>query len=135
MAYQFTPDLETGNPAIDSQHKQLIQAINDLLVACSSGQGRAEITKTTQFLYEYTSKHFADEERLQQQSGYPDARSHKQYHEDFKKVVAELTQKLNDQGPTIPLVSEVNRTIAGWLLNHIKQEDRKVAAHIRSQNS
>ena len=35
MAYQFTKDLETGNALIDSQHKQLIQAINDLLDACS----------------------------------------------------------------------------------------------------
>ncbi|MEG0542614.1 MAG: hemerythrin, partial [Angelakisella sp.] len=36
MAYQFTKDLETGNPTIDTQHKQLIQAINDLLTAWST---------------------------------------------------------------------------------------------------
>ena len=31
MVYQFTKDLETGNASIDSEHRQLIQAINDLL--------------------------------------------------------------------------------------------------------
>ena len=43
MVYQFTKDLETGNAAIDSEHRQLIQAINDLLSACSSGKGRGEL--------------------------------------------------------------------------------------------
>lgn len=133
MAYQFTPDLETGNTLIDSEHKQLIQAINDLLTACSAGKGRAELEKTTKFLYDYTSKHFADEERLQVQTRYPDYQNHKRYHEEFKKVVANLVKKLDEQGPTVALVGEVNSAIAGWLLNHIKREDKKVAAHIKSQ--
>ena len=46
MAYQFTKDLETGNATIDSEHRQLIQAVNDLLAACSHGKGRAELEKT-----------------------------------------------------------------------------------------
>ena len=133
MAYQFTPDLETGNALIDSEHKQLIQAINDLLAACSAGKGRAELEKTTKFLYDYTAKHFADEERLQMQTRYPDYQNHKRYHEEFKKVVAGLVKKLQEQGPTVALVGEVNSAIAGWLLNHIKREDTKVAAHIKSQ--
>ena len=67
MAYVFTPDLETKNALIDSEHKQLIKAINDLLEACSKGQGRAQVAQTAKFVYDYTSKHFADEERLQLQ--------------------------------------------------------------------
>lgn len=132
MAYNFTPDLETGNGAIDQQHRQLIQAINDLLDACAQGKGRAELAKTTQFLYSYTAKHFADEEKLQLQSGYPDYENHRKYHESFKKTVNELMQKLEQQGPTVVLVGEVNSAVAGWLINHIKKEDVKVAAHIKA---
>lgn len=135
MAYQFTDDLLTGNTIIDTQHRQLIQAINDLLAACAAGKGRAELEKTTNFLYDYTTKHFSDEEQLQKQSGYPDYPQHRQYHETFKRTVAELNKKLSEQGPTIPLVGEVNTAIAGWLLNHIKREDTKVAAHIKSKSS
>ena len=40
MAYNYTPDLETGNAKIDEQHKELIAAINNLLDACSKGKGR-----------------------------------------------------------------------------------------------
>lgn len=132
MSYQFTTDLITGNAAIDSQHMQLIQAINDLLAACAAGKGRAELAKTTQFLYDYTSKHFSDEENLQLKTHYPDYQNHHKYHEGFKQVVKDLNKKLEAQGPTLILVSEVNTAVAGWLLNHIKREDKKVAAHIKT---
>ena len=134
MAYQFTPDLETGNSTIDAQHKQLIQAINNLLNACASGKGRAELEQTTKFLSDYTAKHFADEEKLQQQNHYPDCTNHKKYHEGFKVVVANLVKKLNTEGATVPLVGEVNSAIAGWLITHIKREDTKVAEHIRQSS-
>jgi len=124
MAYMWTKDLETGNSMIDTQHKELIRAINDLLQACSAGKGRAEIEKTTKFLFDYTNKHFGDEERLQMQYGYP----------DMKRTVRDLTDHLNKEGPTVALVGKVNNSIAGWLINHIKVQDVKVAAHIRSKS-
>ncbi|MEG0854654.1 MAG: hemerythrin family protein [Angelakisella sp.] len=133
MAYQFTKDLETGNPTIDTQHKQLIQAINDLLTACSTGNGRAQIEKTAKFLLDYTSKHFADEEKLQVQSRYPDYLNHKKYHEGFVKVVKDIVAELQASGPSIVLVGKINNAIAGWLINHITKEDVKVAAHIKSK--
>lgn len=43
MAYVWSKDLETGNAMIDSQHKELIEAINALLAACATGKGRAEV--------------------------------------------------------------------------------------------
>lgn len=133
MAYTFTKDLETGNTIIDSQHKQLIDAINNLLNACAQGKGRAEIEKTTKFLQDYTAKHFGDEEKLQLQYRYPDYQNHRKYHEGFKQVVREISGQLSKEGPTVALVGKVNTSIGGWLLNHIKKEDVKVAAHIRSQ--
>lgn len=133
MAYQMTPDLLTGNSLIDTEHKQLFDAINSLLDACSKGQGRAEIEKTTKFLYDYTSKHFADEEKLQIQSRYPEYQAHKQLHEGFKKSVLELNKKLTEQGATVALVGEVNSLIAGWLINHIKREDKKLAEYLKTK--
>ena len=133
MAYNMTPDLLTGNELIDSEHKQLFDAINSLLDACSKGQGRTELEKTTKFLYDYTSKHFADEEKLQIQSRYPDYQAHKQLHEGFKKSVLEINKKIVDQGATIALVGEVNTLVAGWLINHIKREDKKLADFIKNK--
>lgn len=135
MAYTWSADLETGNATIDSQHKELISAINKLLDACSAGQGRTQIAETSNFLVEYTKRHFGDEERLQRDSKYPDYATHKTYHDGFVKVVAKLVQDLNHEGPTIVMVGKINSTIAQWLLNHIKREDTKVAAHIKQQKA
>ncbi len=134
MAYTFTKELETGNQLIDSEHRQLIEAINNLLSACSTGKGRSELANTTKFLKDYTAKHFSNEELLQLQYQYPDYVNHKRYHEDFKKVVAGICSKLEKEGPSILLVGEVNSAIGGWLINHIKKEDAKVAAHIKSKS-
>lgn len=133
MAYQMSDDLLTGNPVIDSEHKQLFDAINNLLDACSKGQGRAEIEKTTKFLYDYTSKHFANEEKLQIQSRYPDYQHHKELHEGFKKSVAAVAKKLSEQGPTIVLVGEINSLVSGWLITHIKMEDKKLATFLKNK--
>ena len=40
MRYEMTKDLETGNALIDSEHRQLFKAVNDLLDACSQGNGQ-----------------------------------------------------------------------------------------------
>lgn len=135
MAYTFTKDLETGNALIDSEHRQLFDAINNLLEACSEGKGRANLESTAQFLLDYTKKHFADEEKLQLQTKYPDYQNHKRYHSEFVKTVKDLVDELHREGPTIAMVGKVNKIIAGWLINHIKREDVKIAQHIKAQNA
>jgi hemerythrin len=116
---------------IDTQHKELIKAVNSLLAACSSGKGRAALHETLDFLSNYTARHFADEEKLQMQHRYPDYVNHKKLHDRFKVVVADLSRQLKTEGPTVVLVGKVNASIGDWLVTHIKREDKKVAAHLR----
>jgi methyl-accepting chemotaxis protein len=133
--FTWSKDLETGSELIDSQHKQLIEALGNLMDACSGGKGRTVLSETMDFLESYTAKHFGDEEALQKQYAYPDYPNHKKLHDGFKLVVADLGRQLKVEGPTIVLVGKVNTNIGGWLVNHIKREDTKVAAHIRKSES
>lgn len=133
MAYSWDKSLETGNLSIDSQHKSLINAINELLEACSQGKGRNEVSKTLNFLQDYVVKHFADEEMLQLKSSYPDYKAHKEKHESFKVTVKNIADEFKGSGATIQLVAKVNSSIGGWLISHIKTEDKKVAAHIMNK--
>ena len=133
MAFAWSKDLETGNGTIDTQHKTLIEALNNLMDACSQGKAKEQIVSTMNFLLDYTKKHFADEERLQRTSGYPDYENHKKLHDAFVKTVVDISKELNEQGPTIVMVGKVNNAVGNWLVTHIKREDAKVAAHIRSK--
>ena len=133
MTYMWKAEYATGNTEIDEQHKQLFKAVNDLISACSSGQGHDVLDPTIKFLVDYTVKHFADEEKLQQQYQYPDFTNHKKLHENFKTTVLKLTKELQEGGTSTVLVGKVNSTIGNWLVNHIQREDKKVADHILSK--
>jgi hemerythrin len=123
--------LKVGVPLIDSEHKELCARIDQLLDACSKGQGRVEIAKTVAFLEEYTIKHFSDEERLQRSSGYPKCEEHKAMHEYFKAKVADLKKSLEENGANVGNVSEANFFLMNWLLNHIQKVDKELATYIK----
>lgn len=133
VAFVWSKELETGNPQIDAEHQQLIQATNHLLEACAAGKGQQELRATVDFLRQYTLTHFLHEEALQLDHNYPDYPNHKRLHERFLKTVEDLSNRLYAQGPTTDLVAEINKRLAGWLLNHIKTEDARVARHIQTR--
>ena len=131
MKYTLTNDLETGNALIDSEHKQLFDAINKLMDACSQGKGRDNIESTVQFLLNYVSKHFSDEEQLQTKYKYPGYAAHKQFHEGYKRTLAQTTDQIRTSGANIAALGKLNETI-GVLIAHIRTEDKRVAAHVKS---
>jgi hemerythrin len=133
MAYQWDTSLETGHEKIDKQHKQLVAALNSIIEASQQGKGSEEIFKTLDFLTGYTIMHFSTEEKLQVQYDYPDYLVHKRYHDEFKLTVTELTQRLVKEGPTEEMIGIVTTAIGNWLLNHIKGDDFRMAAFVKSK--
>ena len=134
MYYAFDPNLETGHPLIDEQHKRFIDAVNDFYSACMSGKGAEEISRTMDFLEDYTNKHFEMEEMLQLQYDYPEYRRHKLSHDSFKRIVRDLREKLDEQGGTQKLSLEITCKIADWLIGHITTQDKKIAEHIKENS-
>lgn len=135
VSFAWSKGLETGNPQIDQEHQELLQAVNRLLEACATGKGEKELGSTLDFLTQYTITHFRHEEALQVQYGYPDYPNHKRFHEAFFKVVESLAASLKTEGATAQLVEDINKQLVGWLLNHIRTEDAKVAKHIQNCQS
>jgi hemerythrin len=133
MAYQWSSYLETGHGKIDNQHKQLIAYLNNLSSAFSSGKGKDEIEKTMEFLAAYTIMHFQDEEKLMQKTNYPDALTHRYYHESFKKTVAAYIERLKKEGPCDTLAENLISAMGDWLVNHIKGDDFAMAAYVKNK--
>jgi methyl-accepting chemotaxis protein len=133
--FPWDRSLETGHEIIDGQHRQLFAAINNLLDAFRNGKGAEELAKALNFLQNYTIKHFSDEEELQKQYGYPDYPNHHKLHEGLTAVVKELNRKLSVQGISETLIREVHQKVGVWLVTHIKAQDTKLAAYIRSKTA
>ena len=134
MKYKLTMDLLTGYKLIDNQHKQLFEAVNRLMDACSKGKGRDQIQETVNFLGDYVMKHFGDEERLQTRSNYPGYTSHKQFHDGYRRQLAEVAQMLVQEGPTVKALGELNRIVA-ILITHIRTEDKRMAKFVQEHGA
>ncbi|NLW64805.1 MAG: hemerythrin family protein [Clostridiales bacterium] len=133
MAFTWTKDLETGNALIDNEHKQLIKAADELVVACSQGKGRQEVGKAVEFLSNYTKTHFSHEEELQVKYKYTEYALHRNWHQGFLKEFENVAARLKEDGPTISLVAEVNTKVS-QLITHIKTMDSKLAQFIQSSS-
>ena len=132
MMYNWDKSLETGHMRIDDQHKKLIKTLNELVTTTEQNKGKDEIVKVVKFLADYTVTHFNAEEKLQEIYGYPDYQKHKEIHEKFKATVAEFSKRLNKEGPTPELMNAIISGVGNWLVTHIKGEDIKMAAFIKS---
>lgn len=133
MTY-WKDSLLVGVPAIDSEHRKLVKAIEDLMEACTKGQGRATIEKTLNFVIDYTKQHFIDEERIQAQFAYPGLTAHKQIHANFAATVAGLKNDFDRNGPSLALTANLNKNLVEWLVKHISIEDKKIGEHIRGNS-
>ncbi len=131
MKYELTKDLETGNAMIDREHRELFNAINKLLDACSKGQGRDLMKHAIQFLLDYVDKHFSHEEKLQQDSKYPNMAAHKAFHEKYKNDLKTIVSQIPVENPSISDLGKLNGHIS-VLITHIKIEDKKLSAFLNN---
>ena len=83
----------------------------------------------------YAEIHFADEERLQIEHKYPDYENHKRLHEGFKVKSLDLIHQYIANEYFENLLSDIQTVLVDWLLTHFKQEDFKIAEHIRKTSA
>jgi hemerythrin len=128
MAYmEWTHDLESGIPVIDSQHKRIIEFINDLYDAQQSGS-ESETNRVMEGLLDYTITHFEFEEGLQEKAGYPFLKAHQRIHEIFMKKVANIRERA---AAGEEVAHELMSLLKGWLVSHIKSEDRDYVESVK----
>ncbi len=130
MRAEFSENLITGNELIDSQHKELIDRINKLLICCEESNAKAVAVNTLDFLADYTNFHFNAEEGLQREIDYPGYDKHKAQHEAFKQTIGELEEMLQEEeGPSPAFVKKVEENVVQWFYTHIEGFDRSVAEY------
>ena len=121
MAYvEWTQELETGIKAIDSQHRQFVNLINELddAIQTSNIDG---IKHVIEGVLNHTVTHFEFEEDLMQKARFSSLKAHQQSHEFFMRKIAVLRGKFN-AGENVSML--LLNMLKGWLANHIKGEDR-----------
>ncbi|HJC48857.1 MAG TPA: bacteriohemerythrin [Candidatus Lachnoclostridium pullistercoris] len=130
MYVTFDDTLVTGNEMIDSQHKEWIDRINQLMKSCETDKEKQAAMKMLDYMADYADFHFGAEEKLQEEIGYPGIEDHKKKHEEFRRTVQELHDMLEEQeGPSDAFVKAVEENVMKWLMYHIQSFDRSVAEY------
>ncbi|MCF7848480.1 MAG: bacteriohemerythrin [Kiritimatiellales bacterium] len=127
---EWNDDLSIGDELIDEQHKALIKRLNDVARAMEEQQGEREITRTLEFLSDYTCFHFAAEEKQMELAGYPGLEIQKRNHSEFLKTLKNLENDFYEEGATRPLAESINTFLFNWLTKHIKGLDREFAVFL-----
>ncbi|GHV96463.1 hypothetical protein AGMMS50293_27830 [Spirochaetia bacterium] len=133
MRYVMDSSFLTGCELVDTQHRQLFDAINSLLEACEHGADREGLQKSLDFLSDYTVKHFFDEEQLLKKHGFTDLDHHHQFHEAFKKTVRDFAHEFILDGVSDSLIKGVEDKIGTWLIEHIKGQDFRWAKELKER--
>ena len=125
----WTPDLDTGIGVIDKQHRRIVDYINQLHDARTSGHKREDLGLVLDELVDYTLSHFAFEESMQEEANYPFFKAHKKVHELFVKRVGYFQEEFK-LGKDVS--EELNNLLVTWLLNHIKRDDADYVASVKA---
>ncbi len=130
-AIKWDESMSTGVDSLDSQHKQLIAWLNELLIAMSSGRGRGELDQLLTQLGGYASLHFGNEEACFEKYRCPLAAQNAAAHKEFIATFQSLRDEFDRTGATSHLVVRVQTELMRWLASHIKRTDTALRPCVR----
>ena len=119
-----------GIERFDRAHQRLVARINNLHEAMVVKRDKLLATAVFNKLIQETRAHFVDEETILTQFDFPDTEGHFAEHSDLIREATEYLRKY-EAGSLSALL--LLNSLKAWLINHIKNSDRKYAGFLRRQ--
>jgi hemerythrin len=129
---EWTQLSSVGNELLDTEHRHLVELINDLyeIVSLALSAGRLEpASRILEEILSYTDYHFRDEERLLVASSYPDIDAHLSQHRELRAETWELHKGFS-RSPTRSEAVDILKFLRAWWMSHINRIDAAYAAHV-----
>ncbi|MBN8605301.1 MAG: hemerythrin family protein [Caulobacterales bacterium] len=119
--------LDIGVAAMNDEHHDLLDIMNELYDAHTAGKHGASINALVAKLGAACTEHFAHEEAYMQRVGYPGFDGHKMLHVKLLTRYGEFAGQIRSAGGEAN--DEFFHFLKFWLNSHIKGVDTKYAAH------
>jgi hemerythrin-like metal-binding protein len=119
----------TGITSIDDQHRQLVDMVNKFEEASRRGQGSRVMSEILNDLVGYTQEHFAHEEAMMAESGFPATSQHIAQHRQLLQKVERFQYEFENEGRRV--TTEVRDLLRYWISSHILQDDMIFAEHVK----
>lgn len=129
--FRWSDAFRVGVEEIDRQHRKLIDLVNELHREMSQRRGSEALGRIVQGLVNYIETHFAYEEKLMTEHGYPEAQAHRAAHQKLAEQVREFQRRL-EAGDTNMLTALLT-FLSEWLTKHIQGADRAFAPFLNGK--
>lgn len=113
-----------GIESIDSQHKELFDAVGEIEETMTRNAGSAETVALLQKLASGAGKHFADEEALMRAAKYPGIILHEANHQRLMQKIDAFVARYKRIGA--PLDKYALDFLRDWLVYHIENDDLRL---------
>jgi diguanylate cyclase (GGDEF)-like protein/hemerythrin-like metal-binding protein/PAS domain S-box-containing protein len=120
VSLAWKPAWESGNPVIDSQHRQIVALANQTMDAML-GMESAALNEAMRDLNEHIQLHFREEETLLQEIGYPQAEVHASVHQALQARVAGYCDQFAAR--RLPSAAFISFLLNDVVIGHIQGDD------------
>lgn len=127
--------MTTGVPEIDSQHKYLINFINELGYSINKKHNPDDIAGVLQVMKFYVGQHFGKEEECMARLQCPIARVNQNAHAIFVEKLQEYQKEYERSGGSSELAIKIHETLTDWTVNHIMTIDVQLYPYTQSTTS
>jgi len=118
---KWTSEMSVGIAELDEQHQGLVDLLNRFHERMMAGRGRGMVDGVLAELLRYAEIHFASEERLFAEHGYPEALAHQAEHKSFTARVRELRAEVAS-GKQFVSLTALN-FLRDWIADHVLNVD------------
>jgi len=120
---EWTDEFSVGIPLIDQQHRKLVTMINAMITNSAAKVYSETVSDVLTEMTRYAQEHFATEEQLLSENGYPLLENHRQSHKEYRRKTVDLCTATTVGAEVVPQV--MLNYLYNWWQEHILQEDMK----------
>lgn len=140
---KWNDDLNTGIKEIDEQHKEIINAVNDLYQALEKNKNKYAIVELIKNLDFYTTFHFDTEEKYMKMYNFGNYEEHKRAHGFFRSTYEQIRYNYyyigDKSSPKYELVHllalHLSQILIDWLNLHFETFDKEFVAFLRDKRN
>ncbi|WP_413875777.1 bacteriohemerythrin [Albidovulum sp.] len=120
----WKPEFSVGDPAVDHEHRELVDLVNTAAGAILDGRPGADVDRCLGDLLRAISAHFAHEERQMTRAGYDQLVPHKGDHE---RLLDSLRDIMDSAGtPSVPAAERLTAVLEAWFTDHFRTHDSRL---------
>ena len=121
---EWKPEFSVGDPAVDHEHRQLIDLVNRTAGAIIDRRPEADIERGFGDLLQAISAHFALEERQMREARYDKLAEHKADHERLLDVLRDIMDGASDAPESS--ADRLVATLETWFADHFRIHDSRL---------